>query len=91
MKRSELLLASFSEEKNQESLIKDIQSSDNKFIKRAIRSLEDQIEDLEEELKNRLKSKTPIDDSTILVTYAGIKEKKNTLQLYKDFKEDFLQ
>lgn len=90
MKRQELLSVSFSQEKNQEVLVEEILAKDNKFIKREIRRLEDKIEDLEEEFNARLKSQEPLDSATITVLFAGIKEAKKTLELYKEFKKGYL-
>ena len=90
MKRQELLSVSFSQEKNQEVLVEEILAKDNKFIKREIRRLEDKIEDLEEEFNARLKSQEPLDSATITVLFAGIKEAKKTLELYKEFKKEYL-
>lgn len=90
MKRSELLLASFSDEKNQELLIQEIQAEDNKFVNRTIQSLENEIEDLESELKKRLRVKTAIDSNTVEGIYGGIKKKQLQLDTYKSFKEKFL-
>lgn len=90
MKRQELLSVNFSQEKNQEVLVREILAKDNKFIKREIRSLEDKIEDLEEEFNTRLKSHVPLDSATITVLFAGIKEAKETLELYKEFQKEYL-
>lgn len=90
MKRSELLLASFSDEKNQESLIQEIQAEDSKFIKRSIQNLENELEDLETDLKKRLRAQTPIDSNTVENLYGGIKKKQLQLETYKSFKEKFL-
>lgn len=90
MKRQELLSVSFSQEKNQEVLVKEILAKDNKFIKREIRNLEDKIEDLEEELNARLKSQSALDSSTITVLFAGIKGAEKTLELYKEFQKEYL-
>lgn len=90
MKRQELLSVSFSQEKNQEVLVEEILAKDNKFIKREIRSLEDKVEDLEEEFNARLKSQAPLDSATITVLFAGIKGAKETLELYKEFQKEYL-
>lgn len=90
MKRKELLLVSFSDEKNQELLIQEIQAEDTKFINRTIQTLENDLEDLETELKKRLKAQTPIDSNTVENLYGGIKKKQLQLDTYKSFKEKFL-
>lgn len=90
MKRSELLLASFSDEKNQESLIQEIQAEDRKFIKRAIQNLENELEDLESDLKKRLRAQTAIDTNTVEGIYNSILSKEESLKLYKSFKEKYL-
>ena len=90
MKRSELLKENLTEEKNVDVLVSDVQEQDRRFIKREKRNLEDQIEDLAVELKKRLSSKTPLDKSTIEVTYQAIKDKKQILDTYKEFEKEYL-
>lgn len=90
MKRQELLAVGFSQEKNQEVLVKEILAKDNKFIKREIRNLEDKIEDLKEEFNSRLKSEVPVDATTVTVMFAGIKETEKMLELYKEFQKIYL-
>lgn len=90
MKRKELLSATFSEEKNQESVLAEINKSDQRFLKRSKRDLEDKIEDLEMELENRLKSKTPLDKSVVEVTYQSLVDAKEELSLYKSFEENYI-
>lgn len=90
MKRKELLTASLQEEKNAQTVVDGITSQDSKFIKRAKRDLEDKIEDLEESLKARLSSQTPLDKAVIEVTYSQLVEAKATLDLYKKFEENYI-
>lgn len=90
MKREKLLLASFSDEKNQELLIQEIQAEDSKFINRSIRTLENDIEDLETELKKRLRAQTAIDSNTVEGIYSSILRKEESLNLYKSFKDKYL-
>lgn len=59
-------------------------------MKRAKRDLEDEVEDLEEALRSRLSSETPIDKSVIENTYSSLKAKKATLKLYNQFEEEYL-
>lgn len=90
MKRNELLKQNLTEEKNVEVLVSDVAEQDKRFIKREKRALEDQIEDLQVDLKKRLGAKTPLDKSTIEVTYQAIKTAKETLELYKEFEKEYL-
>lgn len=90
MKRKELLTATFSEEKNQETVLAEITKTDQRFIKRSKRDLEDKIEDLETELENRLKSKTPLDKSVVEVTYQALVDARKELSLYHSFEEKYL-
>ena len=90
MNRKELLELSLNEDKNVTNLVSSALNDDKKFIKRAKRNLEDEIEDLESELKNRLSSSTPLDKSVIEVTYSQINDKMETLSLYESFEEEYL-
>lgn len=90
MKRQELLKVSLQEEKNVATVVENITAQDSKFLKRTKRDLEDKIEDLEESLKNRLSSQTPLDKATIEVTYSQLLETKATLDLYKKFEENYI-
>jgi len=90
MKRAELLQQTLTEEKNVDVLVSSVESDDKKFLKRRKRNLEDQIEDLEEELRNRLSSKEPLEQATVEVTYQAIKTKKDVLDLYKQFEKEHI-
>ena len=90
MKRNDLLKQNLTEEKNVEVLVSDVAEQDRRFLKREQRALEDQIEDLQVELKKRLSSKSPLDKSTVEVTYAAIKTAKDKLELYKEFDKEFV-
>lgn len=90
MKRKELLEAGMQEEKNVQTVIAGITGQDAKFLKRAKRDLEDEIEDLETAIQERLSSKTPLDKSVIENTYNTLMVKKDTLALYKAFEEKYI-
>lgn len=90
MKRRELLQSNLTEEKNVKTVVDTTVAKDQKFLKRAKRDLEDEIEDAEESLKNRLSSDTAIDKATIEQVYGDIKVKKAKLQLYTDFEKEYL-
>lgn len=89
MNRKEFLQASLTEDKNIESVIKITLSKDAKMINRAKRDLEDALEEAEEALKTRMMSQEPLDKATILVTYAKVKEFKDTIALYDEFKAEY--
>lgn len=89
MNRKEFLQASLTEDKNIESVIKITLSKDAKMINRAKRDLEDALEEAEEALKTRMMSQEPLDKATILVTYAKVKEFKDTISLYDEFKAEY--
>lgn len=88
--RLSLLTSLFEAKDNKEAKIRQILKLDEKFIKRTIQEIENEIEDLEEALAVRLQSETPIDKSTIEVGYASILNKRSTLDLYKKFEQEFL-
>ena len=90
MRRQELLKVSLQEEKNVASVVEGITAQDSKFLKRTKRDLEDKIEDLEESLKVRLSSQTPLDKAVIESTYSQLLETKSTLDLYKKFEENYI-
>ena len=89
--RKKLLKLSLNADKNVESLVTMTLEDDQKFIKRAKRNLEDEIEDLQSDLKKRLSANTPMDKSVVEVTYGQIKEKESLLSLYVDFEKDCLK
>jgi len=89
-KRKDLLENSLTEEKNVKVLIDATVAADSKFLKREKRNLEDKIEDLEENLKQRLSTNTPIDKSTVESAFNTLKETKATLALYAEFEETYL-
>ena len=60
------------------------------MLNKAKRDLEDQIEEAEEQLEERLSSNTPLDKSVVEVAYSKIKDLKSTLALYKSFESEFL-
>lgn len=90
MKRKDLLQENLTEEKNVKTLVDSTVGKDVKFVKRAKRDLEDEIEDSEEKLKERLSANTPIDKNTIEEIYGSIKEKKELLGVYKSFEKEYL-
>lgn len=90
MKRRNLLEAALTDEKNVNSVVATTIEKDQKFIKRTKRKLEDEIEDDEEQLRQRLESSTPIDHSTVEVMYAGIQDKKAKLKTYEAFEKEYL-
>ena len=91
MNRKELLELSLNEDKNVINLVNVAISEDKRFIKRAKRNLEDEIEDLQVDLKNRLSSNSPVDASVVEVTYGQIKSIKEKLDLYVQFEKEYLK
>lgn len=65
MKRVEFLKINMCKETDVEVLTKAIVAKDEKFLRRHIRDLKDQVEDLEEDLEKRLSSDVPLDKSTL--------------------------
>lgn len=90
MKRKELLENNLTEDKNVKATVDKAIAADTKFLKREKRNLEDKIEDLEEQLKNRLSSEVAIDKSVIESVYGQLKETQNLLALYTEFEQKFL-
>jgi hypothetical protein len=90
MKRVELLKQSLTEDKNVDLTIEKAVKDDKRFINRSARSIEDQIEDQEAKLEERLSSNTPLDASTIESVFGNIKTLKEKLNLYKEFQEKYL-
>jgi hypothetical protein len=84
-KRKDLLEVALSEEKNVSVVIAATLVKDLKFLKRAIRDLEDEIEDAGEILKTRLSSNVVIDTATVVVTFGKITQLEEELLLYKTF------
>lgn len=90
MNRKELLTANLSEEKNVSTVVSNTLTKDAKFIKRAKRDLEDQIDAAEEALEERLSSNLPLDKSTVEVLYGGLLDLRANLALYEKFEKEIL-
>jgi hypothetical protein len=90
MNRKQLLSASLTEGENVSNVITNTLAKDAKFIKKAKRDLEDQIEDAEEKLEERLSSNTPLDKSVVEVLYDSLIGLKVTLALYEKFEKEVL-
>jgi len=90
MKRKSLLEVSLSEEKNVSTVVDNTVKADQKFLKRAKRDLEDQIEDLGAALEARLSQNTPLDKAVIENTYASLVTKKELLETYKAFEAEYV-
>lgn len=90
MKRSELLKSSQSKEDNAALVVESTLNADTKFLNRSRRALEEQIEDIDEAIRQRLSESTPIDKSTVEVLYADLLTKRETLNLYKSFEKEFI-
>jgi hypothetical protein len=89
MTREELLKTGLVEEKNVTTIITNILAKDAKFLKRAKRDLEDQLDEASDKLEERLTSNIPIDASTVLSVYGKIKELEEQLELYASFKDTY--
>lgn len=87
--RKQLLEAGLTEEKNVTTLVASTLLKDAKFLKKAKRDLEDQIEDAEDNLQERLSSNTALDKSVVEVAFSGLKELKEKLELYQSFENQF--
>ena len=77
-------------EENQKVEIETIIKNDKKFLDRKINSLKEELEDAEEALTNRLKTLSVIDESVVEVMYSEIKAVKSKLNLYTQFKKDYI-
>ena len=85
MKRKEFL----NTEETKMSALDSLLLKENKFLKRCIQSLDDQIEDAEDDLKNRLMDGTPIDESVIEILYNTVSVLKACKNMYENFKEEY--
>jgi len=90
MNRKQLLESAMTEQKNVDTVVATTLKKDVKMLNKAKRDLEDQIEEAEEQLEERLSSNTPLDKSVVEVAYSKIKDLKSTLALYKSFESEFL-
>ena len=90
MKRRQLLEGGLTEGQNVTTVVTNTLAKDAKFIKKAKRDLEDQLETAEEALEERLTSNTPLDKSTVEVLFAKILELKETVKLYEQFESEIL-
>jgi len=90
MNRKSLLEASLTEDKNVATVVTATLAKDLKSLKKAKRDIEDKLEEVEEALEERLSSNTPLDKSVVEVTYAKVKELRETLELYSEFENAYL-
>ena len=90
MNRKSLLETNLTQGQNPATTVTVILQKDAKMIKKAKRDLEDQIEDAEDALQERLSSTTALDKSTIEVTFGGLQDLKAKLALYKSFEAEYL-
>lgn len=90
MNRRQLLESGLTETKNVETVVATTLKKDVKAINKAKRDLQDQLEEAEEQLEERLSSDTPLDKSVVEVTYSKIKDLKVTLALYESFEKEYL-
>lgn len=90
MKRRDLLESGLTEGQNVTTVVTNTLAKDAKFIKKAKRDLEDQLESAEEALEERLASNTPLDKSTVEVLYAKLTDLKATVALYESFEKEIL-
>ena len=91
MNRKQLLESNLTEEKNVATLVTNALTSDAKAFKKLKRDVEDEIEEAEDKLEERLSSSIPLDKSVVEVTYRELKDAKEKLELYKEFEEQFLK
>lgn len=90
MKRSELLQENLTKDQDTDLAIKKVLQDDSRILKREQRQIEDEVEDLEVELRDRLSSTASLDKSVVLGIYSTIQAKKQQISLYKSFREEFL-
>ena len=90
MNRKEFLESAMTEQKNVSTVVASTLKKDVKVISKAKRDLQDQLEDAEESLEERLSSNTPLDKAVVEVVYSKVKDLKATLVLYEDFEKEFL-
>lgn len=86
MTRQQLLNQQTGEVSN---LISNTIEKDHKFIRRTIQDLDNQIEDAEAVLEERMKSMEPIDASTIKILYKKVIELYSEKELFILFGEEF--
>jgi hypothetical protein len=90
MKRKEYLESAMTEEKNVATVVSTTLKKDAKVLSKAKRDLEDDLDEAEEVLEERLSSNVTLDKSVIEVLFAKIQDLKSTLALYKEFEKTYL-
>lgn len=88
-KRFSLLTALFESKDNKEVRVREIVKADEKFLKRRIQEIQNEVEDAEEQLNKRLYSEMPIDKSTIENDYQNVLNKRSLLNTYEIFQSEF--
>jgi Skp family chaperone for outer membrane proteins len=85
------LLTPASPEDQVKSTIETVIKKDDKFLKRKKQELSDQMEDLDDKIKERLASDSPIDESVVMVSFFQYCKLEAELKLYTDFEKKYLQ
>lgn len=86
MNRKELLIEA---KEGKTNAVSEILEMDSTFLKRTIRTLNDQIEDKERELTRRMRADEPIDASVVEVLYGSLSTLKAKIELYEAFQKQY--
>lgn len=89
MNRKTLLENALTEEKNVTTIVTTTVNKDQKFLKKAKRDLEDQLEDAKDALEERMSSNTLVDKNVVEVLYTKIQDTESLLSVYKAFEKEF--
>ena len=83
--RRELLNVSLNTENNVEATINQIERADVKFLNRKLTKLQDEAEDAEKALEDRLATNAVIDESVVENLYAEVWKANEKIELYEAF------
>lgn len=89
--RKQLLNTALNTENNLNQLIQEIDKKDKKFLQRKLTALQNEYDDAEESLEQRLSEEAVIDDSVVEVLYGNlvaISEKKGLYESFKKYLSD---
>lgn len=89
--RKQLLNTALNTENNLNQLIQEIDKKDKKFLQRKLTSLQNEYDDAEEALEQRLSEEGVIDEAVVEVLYGNlvaISEKKYLYESFKDYLSD---
>lgn len=89
METRKSLLEATQNGENPTTALSNLLTKDVKTLKKAKRDIDDQLEEAEEELLERLSSPTPLDKAVVEITFNKVKGLQEKLELYNEFENTY--